>query len=106
MEILNGIREHEQKSVLDVEKTSENSQMTSFTEETTEVDQPKPWTLNAEVGWQPVPESEEACPLIVTQAFQTFGTGVWVGGGVSTGGSVVGCVNIVEQGVNHGGGGG
>ena len=41
-EVLNGIREHEPKSVLDVEKTSGNSQRTSPRAVMTDGDQPEP----------------------------------------------------------------
>lgn len=45
-EILNGIREQEPKSVWDVWKTSENSQMTSPKAMKNGVDQPEPWRSN------------------------------------------------------------
>ena len=45
-EILNGMREQEPKSVLDVEKTSGNSQRTPPKALMTAGDQPEPWRLN------------------------------------------------------------
>ena len=41
--ILNGINEHEPKSVLEVEKTSGNSQRTSPRLSITDGDRPEPW---------------------------------------------------------------